>query len=165
MRFLIVDPWQSSVCFIKSGVTRCTLLMVLYLARMCQRGLHAVLWSHIGTLMHCRTLKYSRTFIPFSVSLWNELANPVFDGVGRAGFKSRANACVLALAALSLLLSSTLFPCLFFLSIGWYYRAGVFGLIGCLSLSLSLALPTFFNNNSNNDNNNEFLLLKQGFPH
>ena len=26
--------------------------MVLYLDRMCQRGLHAVLWSHIGTLMH-----------------------------------------------------------------------------------------------------------------
>ena len=24
--FLIVDPWQSSVCFIRSGVTRCTLL-------------------------------------------------------------------------------------------------------------------------------------------
>ena len=41
------------LCFIRSGVTRCTLLMVLYLDRMCQCGLHAVLWSHIGTLMHC----------------------------------------------------------------------------------------------------------------
>ena len=29
-----------------------TLLMVLYLDCLCQRGLHAVLWSHIGTLMH-----------------------------------------------------------------------------------------------------------------
>ena len=29
----------------------------------------------------CRTLQYSMTFIPFSVSLWNDLANPVFDGV------------------------------------------------------------------------------------
>ena len=28
--------------------------------------------------------------IPFSVSLLNDLANPVFDGVGLAGFKSRA---------------------------------------------------------------------------
>ena len=27
--------------------------------------------------------------------------------------------------------------------IGWYCGAGVFGLIGCISLSLSLALPTF----------------------
>ena len=50
--FLIVDPWQSCVCFIRSGVTRCTLLMVLYVDHMCQSGLHAVLWSHIGTLMH-----------------------------------------------------------------------------------------------------------------
>ena len=45
----------------------------------------------------CRTLQYSRTFIPLSVSLWNDLANPVFDGVGLAGFKSRANAILLAL--------------------------------------------------------------------
>ena len=52
---------------------------------------------------HCRTLQFSRTFIPFSVSLWNDLASPVFDGVGLAGFKSRANASLLAQAALSLL--------------------------------------------------------------
>ena len=83
----------------------------------------------------CRTSLYTRTFIPLSVSLWNDLANPVFNGVGLAGFKSRANAFLLAYAALSLLLSYTLFPCLFFLSIDWYYWAGVFGLIGCLSLS------------------------------
>ena len=34
-------------------------------------------------------------FFPFSVSLWNHLANPVFDGVGLAGVKSRANASLL----------------------------------------------------------------------
>ena len=50
----------------------------------------------------CRTFQYSRTFIPFSVSLWNDLANPVFDGVDWR-FKSRANASLLAYAALSLL--------------------------------------------------------------
>ena len=44
----------------------------------------------------CRTLQYIRTFIPFSVSLWNDLANPVFDGVGLAGFKSWANVSLLA---------------------------------------------------------------------
>ena len=44
----------------------------------------------------CRTMQYSRTFIPFSVSLWNDLVNPVFNGVGLAGFKSRANASLLA---------------------------------------------------------------------
>ena len=32
---LIVDPRQFCVCFIRSGVTRCTLLMVLYLDHMC----------------------------------------------------------------------------------------------------------------------------------
>ena len=35
-------------------------------------------------------------FIPLSVSLWSDLANPVFDDVGLAGFKSRANASLLA---------------------------------------------------------------------
>ena len=44
----------------------------------------------------CRTLQYSRIFIPFSVSLWNDLANPVFDGVGLAGFKRRADASLLS---------------------------------------------------------------------
>ena len=44
----------------------------------------------------CRTLQYSRTFIPFSVSLWNDISNPVFDGVVLAGFKSKANASLLA---------------------------------------------------------------------
>ena len=83
------------------------------------------------------------------MSLWNDLADPVFDGVGLASFRSRANAFLLPLAALSIW-SSTLFPFLFFLSIGWYCGAGVFELIGCTSLSLSLALPTFFINNNNN---------------
>ena len=95
----------------------------------------------------CRTSQYSRTFIPILMSLWNDLANPVFDGVGLAGFKSRANAFLLAKAALSLL-SSTLSSFLFFLSIGWYCGAEIFGLIGCISLSLSLALPTILNNNN-----------------
>ena len=49
----------------------------------------------------CRTSQYSRTFIPFSVSLWNDLSDPVFDGVGLRGFKSptpskKANAFLLA---------------------------------------------------------------------
>ena len=89
------------------------------------------------------------TFIPLLVSIWNDLANPIFDGVGLAGFKSTATAFLFALAALSIL--STLFPFLFFLSTGWYCGAGVFGLIGCISLSLSLALPTFFNNYNKNN--------------
>ena len=44
----------------------------------------------------CRTSQYSRIFITLSVSLWNDLANPVFDCVGLAGFKSRAISFLLA---------------------------------------------------------------------
>ena len=40
--------------------------------------------------------QYRRTFVPFSVSLWNDLSDPVFDRVGLAGFKSRANAFLLS---------------------------------------------------------------------
>ena len=44
----------------------------------------------------CRTAQYRRTFIPWSVSLWNDISDPVFEGVGLAGFKSRANGFLLA---------------------------------------------------------------------
>ena len=44
----------------------------------------------------CRTLQCRWPFIPLSVSLWNDLSDPVFDGVGLVGFKSRANAFLLA---------------------------------------------------------------------
>ena len=54
----------------------------------------------------CRTSQYHRTFILLSVSLWNDLADLVFDGVGLAGFKSRANAFQL----LDPILSSIVFP-------------------------------------------------------
>ena len=44
----------------------------------------------------CRTSQYRRSFVPLSVSLWSDLSDPVFDGVGLAGFESRANAFLLA---------------------------------------------------------------------
>ena len=44
----------------------------------------------------CRTSQYSKTFIPLSVSLWNNTSNAVFDGVGLAGFKTKANVFLLA---------------------------------------------------------------------
>ena len=44
----------------------------------------------------CRTSQYRRTFIPWYVSLWNDLSDHVFDGVGLAGFKSKVNAFLLA---------------------------------------------------------------------
>ena len=48
---LIVGLWQYCGYCIRSGVTRRTLLMVLYLYRVCQYGLLEVLLSHIGILM------------------------------------------------------------------------------------------------------------------
>ena len=65
--------------------------MVLYLYHFSQCGLYAVPWSHIGIFNYDRTSQYLRTFVPFSVSLWNDLAYLVFDDVRLAGFKSRAN--------------------------------------------------------------------------
>ena len=44
----------------------------------------------------CRTSHYRGTFILLSVSLWNDLANTIFDGVGLVGFKSKVNAFLLA---------------------------------------------------------------------
>ena len=44
----------------------------------------------------CMTSQYCRTFVPLSVCLWKDLSDPVFDGMGLAGFKSRANAFTLA---------------------------------------------------------------------
>ena len=49
--------------------------------------------------------------MPLSVSLWNDLDDPVFDGVGLAGFKSRANAFLLAM-----LLAPLLSPVVFLFS-------------------------------------------------
>ena len=51
---------------------------------------------HSFTPPRCRTSEYRRTFVPLPVSLWNDLSDPVFDGVQLAGFKSRANAFLLA---------------------------------------------------------------------
>ena len=41
--------------FLSAGVTRSTHFMALYLCLMCQSGLHAVLWSHIGILLRLPT--------------------------------------------------------------------------------------------------------------
>ena len=52
---------------------------------------------------HCRISQYRRTFVSLSLSLRNGLSEPVFDGEGLAGFKSRANDFLLVCSALSFL--------------------------------------------------------------
>ena len=81
----IVDLWQYYVCCTRSGVTRlwcssCAVCPGAGFTRRCN--------AHRYTYEppRCRTSQYSRTIILFSVSLWNDLSDPVFDGVGLAGF-------------------------------------------------------------------------------
>ena len=50
---------------------------------------------HSFAPLRCRTSQHHRSFVPLSVSLWNDLSDPVFDGVVLANFKSRANAFLL----------------------------------------------------------------------
>ena len=80
----IVDIWQHCVCCIRSGLNGGLYVPV--------RVTWGALVAHHYTYASpsCKTLQYCRTFIPLSVSLRNDLADSMFDGVGLAGFKSRA---------------------------------------------------------------------------
>ena len=86
-----------------------------------------------GTSQHCRTFIHSS-------ELWNDLTDSVFDGMGPQVL--RAEPMLSAKATRSLFVFYC-FPVLFWFSIGWYCGALVFGMIGCKSLSPSLALQTF----------------------
>ena len=44
------------------------------------RGALVAYWPSFAP-PRCRTSEYRRTFVPLSVSLWNDLSDPVFDGV------------------------------------------------------------------------------------
>ena len=86
---------------------------------------------------------------------------PCFRWCETGEFKEQGQCFLLAIAAHSLfVVYCFLFP--FFLFICWYCGAGVFRLIGCKSLSPSLALFTYFNNYYYN-NNNLLLTIFQAF--
>ena len=57
----------------------------------------------------CRTSQCHRAFISQSVSVWNDLSAPLFDGVGLVGFKSRTNVFLFT-QLLSPFLYPTVFP-------------------------------------------------------
>ena len=102
----------------------------------------------------CRTSQYRLTFIPLSVSLWNDPSDPVFDGAGLAGFKSRANAFLL-----TYLLAHFLSPAVFHLSssfyglVLWCWGLRTDGML--IALSQPCITKFFFlNNNKNNSNTN-----------
>ena len=66
----------------------------------------------------CRTSQYRMTFIPLSVSLWNDLVDPVFEWCGIGGFQEQVQCLFVGLVALSFFVFNY-FPFLFFSSIGW----------------------------------------------
>ena len=96
------------------------------LCRMCWLVLLVVLWLLIGTRLRTLAVEHLSISEPLCPSLClfpNDLGHPVFDGVGLAGFKSRANAFPLTYSAFSfrLLLFSFFLP-----SMGWLWGVGVF---------------------------------------
>ena len=66
----------------------------LYVPVLVTRGA-LVAHRYTYSIPHCGTSQFCRTFIPISVSLRNDLADPAFYGVGLAGFKSLASAFLL----------------------------------------------------------------------
>ena len=117
----LLDCIVSGACFLAGGVLNCNLshhrsvavLCMLYKIRcnplhpLCGalpmpyvpvRVTRGTLIAHRYTYAPpcCTTSQNCRTFIPLSVSLWNDLVDPIFDGVGFASFKSRSNAFLLA---------------------------------------------------------------------
>ena len=70
-------------------------LPLQYVPALVTRG-DLVAHRHSFTPPSCTTSQCHRSLVPLSVSLWNNLSDLLFDGVGLAGFKSRANAFLLA---------------------------------------------------------------------
>ena len=111
--------------------------------------------AHVYTYAphRCRTSQYRMTFIPLSMSLWNDLDKPHIRWCGTGGFQDQGQCFLIGLScSIPAIVFYTIFLFLFFLSIGWYCGAGVFGMIGFIALYY-LALPTFNNNNNNNNDN------------
>ena len=95
MTLHIVALWQYYKIRFNTMHPLCGALPVPYVP---VRVTHGAVIAHRFTYAppRCTTSQYRRTFIPFSVPLWNDHSDHVFDGVELAGFKSRANAFLLA---------------------------------------------------------------------
>ena len=129
------------LCCCISGVTQCTLYMVLYpMTYLPVRVTLGALVAHRYTYAPpCyRTSQYHRIFIPISISPWNDLDHPVFDCVIIGGSEEQGQCLFIGLAARSLFVFC--FPFLFFLCLCCRCGAGVFDLLGCKSISHTLAL-------------------------
>ena len=81
----LLDRVVSDACFLAGGVLNRNLSHRRSVAVLCM--LYKIRCNPMHPLCGAPT---------FSVSIWNDLVDPVFDGVGLAGFKSRSNAFLLA---------------------------------------------------------------------
>ena len=141
--FPIVDLWQCCVCCTRSGVTRCTHFVALYLCLTCQSGLHEVLWSHIGILLRLPAAEPRSTaglLFPsqyLSGTIWLTPYSMVWDWR-----LSRAGPMPFCWPSCSLLFCLQLFS----LSLLFLYRLVVWGWgLRTDRLSISLSLPCIAN--------------------
>ena len=126
--------------------------MLLYLGHKCLCWLRELLWSHISTRMCLLAAEpystYCRASIPLSVSLYNDLGDPILDGVywqvSRAGpMPLYWPSCLL------LFLSPIIFP----------FSYSFYGLelwswgLWTDRVSITLSQPCIANLNNNNNNN------------
>ena len=137
---------------------RCTLFMVLYPCRMCQCGLHDVLGSRMGMLMRLLDTEPRITaglFFP-SQCLCGTIFVAQYSMVWDLRVFIAGPPMIFYWFSARSVLVFQCFPVLFYLSIGWYCGAEVFGLRGCKSLSLSqpCIVDIFGNNNNNKKKNN-----------
>ena len=91
--------------------------------------------------------------MPLSVSLWNDLSDPVFNGVGLAGFKSGANAFLLARSALYFLSPTVL-------SFSSFHGLVVWGW-GLWLIECPHSLPALHSGLQNNNINNNKVLSQR----
>ena len=100
---------------LRSCVTRCTFFIVLCMFRMCERGFHPVIWSHIGIYLCVFTLQNLTVphdfCFPLSVSVKQSWWHWRVLRAGLMNFYWRK--------LLEFFLSSTVFPFIFSLSVGW----------------------------------------------
>ena len=86
----------------------------------------------------CRTSQYRKTFIPLSVSLWNDLADPATSWWWETGGFKDQGRCIFICLSSSIHFRFLLFSLSLLPFYGWYREPGVFGLIGCQSLAPAL---------------------------
>ena len=156
MTLQIVDQWQYCVYSIRSGVIRCTLLMVLHTWTVCASAGFTRCSGCTSVYLCAALLENLAGSQDFYSSLCVDLersCSPRIRWCRTGGFPEQGQCFFIGLSCSIPTIVFYSFSFLFFLSIGWYCGALVFVLIGCIPLSLRLALPTFFNNNNNNSSN------------